>query len=276
MRKELHIITILACLLVATVLTGCHLSDLAQAEPDGWERRKFERSVAESVRRAVRTPGIDNGSTIIVTSSGDTLVAPSDSTLLHDNIRTVYIDIESPKYPSGLTNSSMNLIEGVVVTSVIGIFILVIIIGIFVIVVNRQHGRNRLIRRAIDQDYTLPEAFFTGSPMAPDVTVNQIISPESPSAPDTETERQSCPPPPPASGINLGAVKDAVKEVTGMKAASSPLRDLRNGFILVGIGLVVFISFAVGDKPALGFFVGGILAVLGAAKIFTYFFGRKL
>lgn len=283
MHNIFHIITLLASLFAAQFLTGCGLNDLTQAEPDQWERNQFERSVAKSVRKAVNMPGIDNGSTLIITSHGDTLLAPVDTVFLRADLRTVYVDIQSPEYPKGMTSRAMNFIEGVTVTAVISGMILLILLGIFIIVVRRQHGRNSLIKRAIEHGYTLPESFYTGVSKAPDVTVNQIITPEGSQAPAQGgvSDGGDCPPPPPSTpstpspGINIAAVKDAVKEAAGLKASATPLRDLRNGMIMVGIGLIIFISFAIGDNPAFGFFVGGILAVLGGAKIFTYYCGRN-
>lgn len=280
MHNIFHIITLLASLVVAQFLTGCGLNELTQAEPDQWERSQFERSVAKSVRKAVNMPGIDNGSTLIITSRGDTLLAPTDTTLLRADLRTVYVDIQSPKYPKGMTHMAMNFIEGVAVTAAICGMILLILLGIFIIVVRRQHGRNSLIKKAIEHGYTLPESFYTGVPQSPDVTVNQIIAPEGSQDPArvAVNDGDDCPPPPPSSpapAINIGAVKDAVKEAAGLKASATPLRDLRNGMIMVGFGLIIFVSFAIGDNPAFGFFVGGVLAVLGVAKISTYYIGRN-
>ena len=72
MRK---IFNLMVAVMLAAIAAGCSVRDLADIEPTGWEKQQFEREVRQSVAKAVNTPGIDNGSTIVVTNAGDTLIA---------------------------------------------------------------------------------------------------------------------------------------------------------------------------------------------------------
>ncbi|MCM1028903.1 MAG: hypothetical protein NC342_07990 [Pseudoflavonifractor sp.] len=275
------LITFISSMLLLLTMAGCSLDSLSQIEPSYGERHNFEAEVSRAVRRAVHTPGIDNGSTIIVTSKGDTLVAPTDSTLRAADIRTVYVTIESPVYPKRISRSALEMITIASVIAAIALFIFLILLGVFIIVIRRQHGRNKAINHAIDQGYELPEAFFTGAPKAPAVTVNQVVAEPATEACASEPAQPSvgeCPPPPPSANervFDTDAVKDAFRSATKVSAVPS-LRDLRNGVILIGFGIVLFLFLAITHAAGAGFLAGGSLAVLGIAKLLTYFFTKRL
>ena len=166
---------IITPVLLVLATTGCSLRDLADAvEPASWEKQKFEREVSKAVRRAVNTPGIDNGSTIVVTMSGDTLIAPTDSIPATSQLRTVYVDIQSPTYPSGISGRTLEIAGVIAIISVVAGIIVLILLGVFIVIFRRQHGRNKAINHAIDQNYDLPESFFTGVPASPAITINQL------------------------------------------------------------------------------------------------------
>ncbi len=174
--------SLIAPLLMALLLTGCSISDLYEVEPSHWDKKAFERSITASVKKAVHAPGIDNGSTIVVTSDGDTLIAPVDTTLQASRIRTVYVEIPAPEYPHRISTRAIEIFTILSVISFVGGGILLILFGVFVIVIRRQHSRNKAINHAIDEHYELPEAFFTGSPAAPPVTINHINTTASPAS----------------------------------------------------------------------------------------------
>lgn len=279
---------IITAAILTLLTTGCSLSTLADIEPTGWEKQEFEREVKRAVAHAVRAPGIDNGSTIIITNHGDTLIAPVDTTLRRADIRTVYIDIQSPVYPRRISSRSVEMMMAILVTAGIGIFILLILLGVFIVIVRRQHGRSKTINHAIDQGYPLPESFYTGTPSAPAITVNQVRASDCGPAHDhraPEDGAHSAPftpsdeaPEPPAYDngrvFDMGAVKDALKNATNIPANPS-VKDLRNGIITAGIGVVLFIFFASMHQEGLGCLAGGVLIVLGGAKLLTYFFTKK-
>ena len=124
---------IITTVLLVLATTGCSLRDLADAvEPASWEKKQFEREVSKAVRRAVNTPGIDNGSTIVVTMSGDTLIAPTDSIPATSQLRTVYVDIQSPTYPSGISGRTLEIAGVIAIISVVAGIIVLILLGVFI------------------------------------------------------------------------------------------------------------------------------------------------
>lgn len=267
------LIGILVAFLTVTIITGCNLTEtMANAEPTSWEKHDFERSVKQSVRRAVQQPGIDNGSTIVVDSRGDTLISATDSTIT----RTVYVDIQSPAYPKGISNRTLKVLTAIYIIGIIGAIILLILICVLVYTLRRQHNRNKSINNAIEHDYQLPEAFFTGSPAAPQVTINQItqtapvIIDDNGQPVNSETTTASTS----STTADSDSVRSALRSVN-RACGQMTGKDIRNGFILVGIGLMVFIAFAAGHSPEIGFFIGGSLVVLGLAKFIPYLFNKR-
>lgn len=277
----------LIAIVMALTVTSCSLRDIAEVTPDRYDRDLFERQVSKSVRRAVLASGIDNGSTLIVTMSGDTIVAPRDSSLRASEIRTVYVDIQSPAYPKAISSRSLKIFTVISIVSVIAGAILLILIGVFVVVIRRQHGRNKAINHAIDQNYPLPEAFFTGVPAAAPVTINRITETitervrtagphtDEPSS-DNGAAGPSCPPPPPAAepilepGISTGNIIDRI-----CRPGINRTRDLRNSFVLIGMALVLFMAFLSANSEMMAFLCGGSLFVLGLAKLLSIYFSNR-
>lgn len=279
MRK---IFNLMVAVMLAAIAAGCSVRDLADIEPTGWEKQQFEREVRQSVAKAVNTPGIDNGSTIVVTNAGDTLIAPSDTTLKASSIRTVYVDIQSPAYPNKISSRALEISSVIMVIILVAGSILLILIGVFVVIFRRQHGRNKSINHAISEGYQLPESFYTGVPSSPSITINQIseVKPrtaDNTNAPtDNNGEPSTTPPPHYATASpNLSStIRDAAKSINNVSNPTS-YQTLRNGLLLVGFGVLIFIFFAsMGSIPP-GFLCGGTLVILGAAKLFTYFYCRK-
>ena len=254
-------------LILAVIAAGCSFDSLTQVEPDKWQRREFESQVSKSVRRAVHTPGIDNGSTLIVSLDGDTLLVPADSALRAAPLRVVYVDIHSPEYPNTVSSKGLAIVSSVVSVILVVGLILVILIGVFIVVIRRQNGRNKIISSAIDAGYELPESFYTSKPKVPQINVTQMresAGSPSDSAPSEETA--------PAVETGISVANDIVKSFT----SSDKIKQRRTAFILIGLGVVVFISFASNHNEGVGFFVGGTLFVFGAAKLFTMYFSKKI
>lgn len=272
---------IITPVLLVLATTGCSLRDLADAvEPASWEKQKFEREVSKAVRRAINTPGIDNGSTIVVTMSGDTLIAPTDSIPTTSQLRTVYIDIQSPTYPSGISGRTLEIAGVIAIISVVAGIIVLILLGVFIVIFRRQHGRNKAINHAIDQNYDLPESFFTGVPASPAITINQLkeihhnaanndgqddVQQDSPdSTPETETPT-----------VDVTSIRDAIKSIGNITDPQS-FKSLRTGLMLVGFGVIAFLFFMCAHSNAMAVLCGGSLALLGGAKLLTFFFARRI
>lgn len=268
---------VVAMLLLAVTATSCDLSVLTEVEPPYYEKKDFENNVRNSVRRAIQTPGLDNGTTVVVTSAGDTLIAPIDSVMRATPNRTVYVEIQSPNYPKGISGKAVELISAIGVAGFICGLVLIIILFVFIIVIRRQNGRNSIIAKAIESNYPLPESFFTGHPKSAAINVTQLFTPShshidpNNATPDTDGSfpsgqaSQQTPPP-------FGDLSRSLKFAMG---STPTTRQFTTAIILLGLGLVVFISFAVSHNEGVGFFFGGTLFVFGLAKIITYFMGRK-
>lgn len=261
----------------ATLATSCSLSDLPQLEPTHWEKEQFEKHVENTVRDALRTPGIDNGATLVITQEGDTLLAPVDTTLVKSDIRTIYLKVE-PQYPKGISSKWTDMIVGCSIAGFICLVVLLLLFGIFILVMRRQHANTKIIRSAIENNYELPEAYFTRSPRAPKVTVNQLFeNPQktadgpAPSAGNStpgdnaDMEARAAA----AAATDSQAIREAVKGATSSGAVS--VKEMRQGFIMIGIGVILFLAFAASDNVALAFIAGGTLLVLGLAKFLPLF-----
>lgn len=280
-----YIVHALIAVMLSLVTTACSISDLTEIEPTSWEKRDFENSVARSVRKAVHTPGIDNGSTLIVTTSGDTLVAPTDSVFASAPLRTVYVDIQSPVYPRKFSKRSIELIILSCIVGSIILFVLLILLGIFIITVRRQHGRNKIINHAIADNYNLPESYFTGQPQQAPVTINNITSyiprtaTDRPESDNRESGNPGAAQEPPCFNngnepVDTSNVNEFLRNL-GINNSPERLKKFRNAIVIIGLGIIVFFTFAVNHRPGLGIFVGGILVLLGAAQLLTLLLGKK-
>lgn len=269
------LLRIAAAALLAVTFTGCSLNELAKIEPADWERNQFEQRVSRSLARAASAPGIDNGSTIIVTSKGDTLLAPTDSTLASSQVRTVYVDVHTT-YPHAISSRVVDIVGIFSAIGVIAAMVLLILLGVFVVVIRRQHGRNKLISRAIAEGYQLPESFFTGVPASPQVTVvNETVREtvrECHEDRDVQPDSQPCETVPPAPPV---PDPQYIKRVAGTPATPR-VKELSRSFILLGLGIVIFLAFAAGRNAEVGLFIGGILAVFGGAKLLTLYLSKRL
>lgn len=277
-----YIFRVLLAALTAIVVTSCDVQQLQMAEPTSWEKDKFTSSVKQAVRKAVNIPGIDNGTTIVVTNYGDTIIAPTDSALLASPQRIVYVTIESPQYPQGISQRTFQRWAIIWAVAAIAGFILLLLLGIFIVVLRRQHARNKAIYRAISEHYDLPESFFTGIPKAAPITVNQIIETRRPASQDgnctndtsdinnTAGNYDTCPPPP----VDNDTIRKALKSA-GNACSSIPAKDLRSGFIFIGLGVFIFLSFVASGKEAPALLIGGAMMVFGIARFIPYLFNKK-
>ena len=271
---------IITSIVLVLATTGCSLRDLTEVEPTSWEKQQFEREVSKAVRRAVNTPGIDNGSTIVVTMSGDTLIAPTDSTLTASQLRTVYVDIQSPTYPSGITQHTLEIASIIAVISVIAGIIVLILLGVFIVIFRRQHGRNKAINHAIDQNYDLPESFFTGVPSSPAITINQLKEIHHNGANNdgqdgTQQDSPDSTPETEAPTVDVTSIRDAIKSIGSITDPQS-FKSLRTGLMLVGFGVIAFLFFMCVHSNAMAVLCGGSLALLGGAKLLTFFFAKRI
>lgn len=256
--------------------TSCTTMDL---EPSEWDKKGFKREVRQAMREAVNSPGIDNGSTLVVTMEGDTLLAPKDSISLLAPSRTVYVDIESPSFPMGRVSEQKMKI--MIIASGIGIVALIValvFLGIFVTIWRRQSLRNKVLNEAIVNGYELPESYFTGSPAHPSI---QYISREREVCKDIMEGEPGNNTDDSEKGFETvneefrEGIRKKIKGVISI-APEDNLRNLRNGFILAGIGVVLLWGLSIGGADVAGIIAGGSLMIIGMSKVLTVYFSKRL
>ncbi len=110
--------------------------------------------------------------------------------------------------------------------------------------IRRNRDKNALISKAIDNDYTLPDAFFS--------------QPASSEAAIGDESQMSA-----ANSTNMFAAQPL---------SQRDPRRFSTGIMLVCIGVPVFIFFLVNGVTPAAFLCGGILIFIGVAKLLSYYF----
>lgn len=266
----------IAGVMMFSSLTSCSTFDL---EPTDWQKDNFKHEVRLAMKKAINAPGIDNGSTLIVSLEGDTILAPRDSLKAANPTRTVYVEVISPDYPKGrLTDRKLEMLSVAGLVGVVVLAVLLVLLGVFITIWRRQSARNSILEEAVSKGYQLPESYFTGSPSQP--TINYMV------VKDGQTVRTE-------KGHNEGAsdsemppkyvqdrepdsdFRDTVNNICKVGSAER-IRQFRNGFVISGIGLIVFIGFCAGGAEPVGIIAGGTLIVIGLSKIITVFISNRL
>ncbi|MDE6143999.1 MAG: hypothetical protein K2F94_07995, partial [Muribaculaceae bacterium] len=70
-------------------------------------------------------------------------------------------------------------------------------------------------------------------------------------------------------------IRKKIKGVISI-APEDNLRNLRNGFILAGIGVVLLWGLSIGGSPVAGIIAGGTLIIIGMSKVLTVYFSKRL
>lgn len=277
--------TLLRMFLLVVILGNMTACDMySNIEPDHWQKDQFARQVRKSVRKAIQAPGIDNGSTLLVTVDGDTLLMPADSVLRATPIRTVYVEIEPPAFPKVVSSHAVKIFTTLTVIGLICLTIILILIGVFITVWRRQAHRTRAVTAAINDSYQLPEAFYTGIPSAAPVSITQYVTSDGAVSATTVTAASSPDPAAQATPDPIGveaadALRSGIrKAVSGLGAPDSAHRakQLYISFIMVGIGLMIFFAFACNGNEGFGFFAGGSIFVIGVAKLLSIFITKRM
>lgn len=110
--------------------------------------------------------------------------------------------------------------------------------------IRRNRDKNALISKAIDNDYTLPDAFFS-----------QPASSETAIGDESQT-----------------SAANSTKMFAAQPLSQRDPRRFSTGVMLVCIGVPVFIFFLVNGVTPAAFLCGGILIFIGVAKLLSYYF----
>lgn len=266
----------IAGVMMFSSLTSCSTFDL---EPADWQKDHFKREVRHAMKDAVNAPGIDNGSTLIVSLEGDTILAPCDSLMAANPSRTVYVEVISPDYPKGrLTERKIEMLTVAGLVGVVVLAVLLVLLGVFITIWRRQAARNSILEEAVAKGYQLPESYFTGSPSQP--TINYMVVKDGQTVKvekgnDEGVSDSGLPPKYVQDCEHDSDFRNTVNNICKVGSAER-LRQFRNGFVIAGIGLMVFIGFCVGGAEPVGIVAGGTLIVIGLSKIITVFISKRL
>lgn len=266
---------ILSFVSVLAVFTSCDTGYLTEVEPDHWQKAQFQKQVTKALRQAAQSPGITDGTTLIVSMTGDTLLAPADSAMRVKPARTVYVELQSPEYPKTVSSKALAIFTTAGIVGLIIIVILIIIFGVFITVWRRQRGRNRTVSEAITNNYTLPESFYTGQPSQGPVTIyNNIVrtGSKNTTTPDDESTDNTTQRPPVSNMTDTDTLRDIMK----LPSDQSQLKQLRLTFCLIGIGIFIFLGLAASGEAPAGFIFGGIPLVIGVSRLLSNIFIKRL
>ncbi|MDE6239228.1 MAG: hypothetical protein K2M54_04480, partial [Muribaculaceae bacterium] len=139
---------------------------------------------------------------------------------------------------------------------------------------------NKDINHAIDQNYVLPESFFTGVPASPAITINQLKEIHQHETNNTcqdgiQQDSQDSTPDTAAPTVDATSIHDAIKSIGSIIDPKS-FKDLRTGLLLLGFGVIAFLFFLCALIEAMAVLCGGALALLGGAKLLTFFFAKRI
>lgn len=110
--------------------------------------------------------------------------------------------------------------------------------------IRRNRDKNALISKAIDNNYTLPDAFFS-QPASSETAIGEDNQP---------------------------SAANSTKMFAAQPMGQRDPRRFSTGIMLVCIGVPVFIFFLVNGVTPAAFLCGGILIFIGLAKLLSYYF----
>ena len=137
-----------------------------------------------------------------------------------------------------------------------GIIALVALILILRFQRRKNRERHDIIQQAIDNNYPLPESFYTRQPSYQ----NQCQPGESQNGENPQGQ------PGPAPDMRPG-----VNQFSQQTMARDP-RKLSSSITLIGVGLALLIAFLSIDNPGVAFVAGGIPLFIGIGRLVAYYY----
>lgn len=129
---------------------------------------------------------------------------------------------------------------------------LVIALILWIWFINRRNKqRNELIAKAIDEDYKLPESFYTRQPTFPRYTV-------SPSDPTNDSQQANCTQTQP---VYMPQIQPRIRDG----------KSWRTAITLISIGIPLFLFFLIQGSEQAAVLIGGIPVFLGIGKLVAYY-----
>lgn len=152
---------------------------------------------------------------------------------------------------------ALSVVLGIVIPCAL---IALAIIASFIFLFYRMRSRNKLIEKAIESNYQLPDSFFTGTFNSRQGSTDAKNFPTSTSQGDDQTDSNLPPLPtiPPVPPMNFVERK-----------------QFTNSIVWMIVGVFVFLFFACNGATGVGFLAGGIPFAIGASRCFTTIYLRR-
>lgn len=234
----------------------------ALAEPALPDARMTAEISSDTLTVTVMKTDSVSGDSVIMTKSlpaplfygpdGKLMVVTDDGALTVDelvreyyNEATIQIptdDVEGPTWPM------VALIA--ICFGVPGIIAIIALILILRFQRRKNRERHEIIQQAIDNNYPLPESFYTRQP-----TYQTSCQPDEPQMP-------------PVPGAEI---KPGVSQFTQQTMARDP-RKFTSSITLIGVGLALLIAFLCSANEGVAFVVGGIPLFIGIGRLLAYYF----
>lgn len=232
------------------------LVTMASAVPEQSEIDEAEQIVAkarETVAEVLNTP------ILIVSESNDTLYDNTSSAADTGNITiTIHSDHENAESVQ-LTKADLqelNVTRTAIMVGVIApcITIALIVIVVLIFLLYRYRAKNRIIEKAIENNYQLPDSFYTGTvaPVAKETVVKE----------EKHDDSSELPPLP--------------KTTPDIPLTPMDKQMITNSIRMVLIGLFIFLFFVFIGAGFVGVLAGGIPFAIGASRLLSYYYFRKI
>lgn len=211
-------------------------------------------SGADTVMAIIPTSAIDaqDDSPQIITVNGLSYVTNKGRAYVVDDIFENLDDMRSVAYEEGRDSAKMDKAVPVIAICFIVPCVTIACVLIFILdfFMKKTRARNKIIEKAIDANYTLPDAFYYNGPAPQPVT--------SPVADAYNTGMEHTP------GQN-----HAFRLTT---PASRDPKSFSSAVTLLAVGLSLLLFFGMVNEFAVGCLAGGVLFLLGLGKLLGYFF----
>lgn len=255
MKKLLSIFPIMLIILATTVSASAQNSNIEE------KAEQLAGSIIEKTRQKVEKI-LDEPVVVVAQEGGDTLFQMQLDSISRDtSIKSIVINVPNPNPDDEFWINSHTIAEEghshlrkIVAIGVIFpcITIVLIIIAIIVFLIVKNNQRNKVIYKAIENNYQLPESFYSSSKK----TLEDGSTVENPTS--AEPPVPGMPPIP-----------------KNMPYTPSERKTFTTGITQIIIGLFVFLFFISVDSMTAALLFGGILLAIGVSKIIPFFIFRN-
>lgn len=231
-------------------------------------KSSFSDNIAENIHEKLsKLSSVVNDTILSVNAAGDTVRATvskmDKSAPITVSVEGLNVTVKSPSDNNYfyLERDRIQTFQGVIITVVIVLFLLLTILAVLFFFYRRTKGRNEIITKAIENNYQLPEAFYSGT-FYKGWIMDMIYDNPAKSEPDV-------------TGAENKTVESAVNTNAKSSAASQPippvyrrLQNFEKGKRNIAIGIGVILVFSVWRAPALAV-LGVIPLLIGIGQLLS-------